>query len=168
MNDSLEYYRKLLFNSDPAKVASFLNFSFVLKNKLAGMGLLSVRNDPVIEVKFLKESGITHIVNLTENDYLDPGYRETFMVLDLPVEEFEPPTMEQMNRVYTVSQQKGVVLAAHCAAGKGRTGTVLACIIGRRLKMPGDQAILEVRKRRKGSIESHSQEEFIRQYVSRF
>ncbi len=167
MNELLDHYRRLLINDDPNRIAEYLNFSFVIDDKLAGMALPSVRNDPAAEIRFLQESGITDLVNLTDNDYLDPGYRQTFSVLDLPVADFQPPLLEQMDRIHERFQRHGTVIAVHCVAGKGRTGVVLACLMARAANLSCQQAIEKLRRLRRGSIESHSQADFVCHYLQR-
>jgi atypical dual specificity phosphatase len=46
----------------------------------------------------------------------------------------------------------------HCAAGRGRTGTVLAAYILREENLTADDAIKQIRSIRPGSIQSDQQE----------
>ncbi len=46
----------------------------------------------------------------------------------------------------------------HCAAGIGRTGTILACYLIKYKKNSAKDAIEKVRKKRPGSIQSERQE----------
>ena len=47
---------------------------------------------------------------------------------------------------------------AHCAAGRGRTGTILAAYLIKRENLTADQAIKRIRSIRPGSIQSDRQE----------
>ena len=61
---------------------------------------------------------------------------------------------------------RGERILLHCAAGLGRTGTVAACL----LMLAGqsaDSAIKQVRAARPGTVESASQEQFLRKLSRR-
>jgi len=57
--------------------------------------------------------------------------------------------------------QKGGTIAIHCAAGLGRTGTLAAQLLVMQGVEP-DQAILDIRQARRGSIETSAQEQAVR------
>jgi atypical dual specificity phosphatase len=52
----------------------------------------------------------------------------------------------------------------HCAAGRGRTGTILAAYLLKENGLTADQAIKKIRKLRPGSIQSTTQEKAIFMY----
>lgn len=52
-------------------------------------------------------------------------------------------------------------VAVHCMHGHGRTGTMLACYLIKTKKISGVEAIGEIRKMRKGSIETYEQEKAV-------
>jgi protein-tyrosine phosphatase len=54
--------------------------------------------------------------------------------------------------------------AVHCAGGKGRTGTIAACVLVELGMNPAD-AIKQTRIARKGTIETSTQEQFVHQYA---
>ncbi|HYZ96146.1 MAG TPA: dual specificity protein phosphatase family protein, partial [Nitrososphaeraceae archaeon] len=55
-------------------------------------------------------------------------------------------------------------LVVHCAAGKGRTGTILAAYLMKKEKISANDAIKKIRTMRPGSIQSKVQEEILRNY----
>jgi atypical dual specificity phosphatase len=88
-------------------------------------------------------------------------------VRHLPVRDMESPTLEQIRDA--VEYMRGVVdaggsVVAHCGAGMGRTGTILAAYLVRQ-GLPPDLAIETVRAKRPGSIETYDQEETIYRYA---
>ena len=60
----------------------------------------------------------------------------------------------------------GESVVVHCAAGYGRTGTMLACYLVHKGYGP-TEAINEVRRKRPGSIETKEQENAIYEYSAR-
>jgi atypical dual specificity phosphatase len=52
----------------------------------------------------------------------------------------------------------------HCAAGKGRTGTILAAYLLKKENLTAEQAIKKIRNIRPGSIQSNIQEMTISLY----
>jgi len=55
-------------------------------------------------------------------------------------------------------------VVVHCAAGQGRTGTVLACALVHR-GLSAEEAIRTVRRLRPPSIDTDSQEAFVRAFM---
>ena len=128
-----------------------LNFSWILDGRVAGMA----RPRPE-DGAWLREQGVTGIVSLTERAPPLDG----FLSVHLPVRDMTSPSLGQLHRA--VGFMRGVVtgggaVVAHCGAGLGRTGTVLAAyLVGE-----GDSveaAIARVRRIRPGSIETPGQE----------
>ena len=140
------------------------NFSWVIEGKLAGSGL------PVTEDEFewLVDQGIRSIVTVREValpshwfDGVDIDY------LHLTVEDFGAPTIEEVDQAVGFIDQEisnGRPVMVHCAAGKGRTGAVLAAYLVKKDNLSSEEAIEKLRNMRPGSVQSVSQETLVSMY----
>ena len=140
------------------------NFSWVIEGKLAGCGL-PVTGD---EFKWLADQGIKSVVTVREvalpSDWFDGSDID---YLHLQVEDFGAPTIEELVQAIDFIDQQitnGRPVMVHCAAGKGRTGAVLAAYLVKKLNLTADQAIEKLRGMRPGSVQSVSQETAVSMY----
>ncbi|MCX8037650.1 MAG: dual specificity protein phosphatase family protein [Candidatus Sumerlaeia bacterium] len=141
------------------------NFRFILKGKLAGMGHPGYRDTLPQTLDELRKHGIGAIVSLDEEGIMDDIVASHgFAYRHYPIDDFCAPTMEQaLDFVKFVDEQtaRGHGVVAHCWAGIGRTGTMLACYLIHR----GDSAQTALKKiRRIGGIESREQEKFLEEF----
>ncbi len=140
---------------------AYLNFGWVIHGYLAGAQGPTRPRDLV----FLKLQGIRAIVRMEQQTISG----ESLELLDLyvPVEDFTPPTPDQIDQmVQFISEQIETwerPVAVTCYAGLGRTGTVLACYLVHSGYSAG-QAIQSVRELRPRSIQTREQEEAIYHY----
>lgn len=147
------------------------NFSFVIPGKLAGSSRPGRFGDPRADLSDLLAQGIGAVVSLTEEP-LDPvALREAGLrSLHLPIQDFQPPKAGQIDAFVAFVDsclKEGRAVVAHCAAGYGRTGTMLACYLVSQGMKP-DTAIRKVRRERPGSIETAEQEESVRAFHRRW
>lgn len=144
------------------------NFSFVIPSVLAGMerpGTFAKLRD---DLEYLKQHRISAIVSLTEFP-LEKAFVEEFgfRYLHLPVADFTPPTVVQIDQFLAFQRRAeadGLATVVHCGAGLGRTGTMLACALVAR-GHPAEAAIDRVRTLRPYSIETVEQEDSVREYT---
>jgi atypical dual specificity phosphatase len=88
--------------------------------------------------------------------------------LNVPVRNHDPPTLDQLKACvsFIVTQtQAGKKTTVHCAAGQGRTGTVLAAYLCYKYGLNWEDAIQQIRAKRPGSIE-RKQEKVIADYYN--
>ncbi len=143
------------------------NFSYLVDGKIAGSGFPSVGMGLPKALQWLADEGFRGILTLTEYD-LPRGVLEErgFKSEHVPIQDFTPPRPEQIEQslqfIDAVSKEGAILV--HCAAGHGRTGTILACYLVA-TGMSAEEAIAEVRHKRPGSIETFEQEESIHEYA---
>lgn len=151
-------------------LAHRLNFSLVLPGRLAGLAWPFRRGeDPAAVAGLLRGVGVAVLANLTGEPY--PTHAQAALdgihCVDLAVEDYAPPQLQQVEEAWALftSLAVGQVLAFHCAAGMGRTGTFLACLAGRELSLDGPSALDWLRKLRPGSVETLAQEELVLRWL---
>ena len=147
------------------------NFSWVIDGKLAGSGL------PMTYSQFywLIKHGIKTIITVREvplpsnwfTESTDNTGHNNINYLHLRVEDFGAPSIEEIASTvdyiqHQIDNTKPVMV--HCAAGKGRTGTILAAYVLKKENLTADQAIKKIRDLRPGSIQSNIQEMTISMY----
>jgi len=143
-------------------------FSWIVPGELAAMPLPG-RDRPLDQdAAFLQQEGIRVLVSLTET----PPDSEvlaarTIDQLHIPVQDFTPPTIEQMIEFVAVVEDSvtaGKPVGVHCTAGLGRSGTLAAVYLVAG-GTQADQAIATVRRLRPGSIETAAQEDAVWSYA---
>lgn len=105
-------------------------FLWLKKGFLAGTPRPGIVQDIDYDLECLKRVGITILVSLTTKP-VEPGLLEKYGIkgLWLPIKDMHPPDLEeaeQMCRQVASLMAEGSVVAYHCRAGLGRTGTMLA------------------------------------------
>lgn len=144
------------------------NFAFVLENQLAGCAHPGFGGMLRKNLEEMRRLGITAVVSLTESP-LETALLEEYSLayFHLPVEDFGVPTVGGVAAAFRFIRheiERGGSVAVHCAAGYGRTGTLLACCLAA-MGLPPADAIHAVREARPGSIETRAQEIFIEEWA---
>lgn len=139
-------------------------FSWVEEPKLAAMARPYSRE----EVLWLRDQKIDVLLSLTENPLRRPWINDAgLMVVHEPIVDFSAPSLEQLQRCIEVirnAHEQRMGVAVHCAAGLGRTGTILAAWFVTQGKS-AEEAIAHVREIRPGSIETEAQVQVIHEYA---
>ncbi len=132
------------------------NFSWLINNKLAGSGMPTSMS----ELDWVLKQGVRSIITMTEES-LPKSWTKDVKYLHVPTEDLSAPDMDKIDQTVEFIHeriQSGEPVMVHCAAGIGRTGTILACYLVKYQKISVTDAIEKVRKERPGSIQSESQE----------
>lgn len=141
-------------------------FSWIDPPDLAAFG----RPDGSDELGWLRRQGVQLLVSLTEEplrrDWVDDA---GLFALHVPVDDMTAPTQEQLDQCVSAiarAHGQGMGVGVHCAAGLGRTGTVLAAYFVAQ-GLPANDAIERVRDLRPNSLETDDQEEAVREFARR-
>ena len=132
------------------------NFGWLIKNKLAGSGMPT----SVDELEWARKQGVKSIITMTENP-LPESWIKDINYLHVPTEDLSAPDMDKIDQTVDFIQERiknDEPIMVHCAAGAGRTGTILACYLIKYHNLSAKDAIEKIRKERPGSIQSELQE----------
>ena len=112
------------------------------------------------ELEWVIKKGVKSIVTMTEEP-LPESWIKNIKYLHVPTEDLSAPDMEKIDNTVDFIHERiknNEPTMVHCAAGIGRTGTILACYLIKFHNLSAKDAIDNVRKERPGSIQSESQE----------
>ena len=146
---------------------SYLNFSWLIEDKLAGHKALSSEDD----LLWLKKKGILSVVRMVEMSRAEITSIQITQqgLLDCyePVADYHAPSLKQIDKILKFINSAlvdGRPVGVSCYWGMGRTGTIMACYLVSQ-GYAANEAINEVRTKRPGSIETESQEDVIKEYA---
>ncbi len=160
-----EFYRKF----HGRVISRPTNFSWVVPGNLAGSGLPSSYD----HLLWLIQNNVKTIVTVREIPLPGQWFKKVDslnLILDsffLKTDDYNAPTIDELYDVVgyidnQIKENKPVVV--HCAAGKGRTGTVLAAYLIKKDGLKAKDAIKKIRSLRSGSVQSEIQENTINSF----
>ena len=143
---------------------SVRNFNWIIDGEVAASSFPCDSH----ALAWLEVQGISSIISLTPER--PPGIdHHPIEHLHLPIQDYSIPTSEQVDQAIAFIDAQRTAdhpVLVHCAAGLGRTGTILACYLVS-TGMSADTAIATIRRRRPGSVETPAQIEAVRTYEKR-
>lgn len=139
-------------------------FHWLLPGRLAGCPMPGAMLPLEHDLGLLRTLGVTVLVNLTEKPMADVAIpAHGLRTLHMGVEDRDAPPLMWMKmllvRIDRLMQQ-GEVVAVHCLAGLGRTGTVLGAWLVRE-GLTADEALRRLRAIEPGFVQSRVQEELL-------
>ncbi|MDG6907246.1 MAG: dual specificity protein phosphatase family protein [Nitrososphaerota archaeon] len=130
-----------------------MNFSFI-DNYVCGSARIMSKQD----IDWLKLKGVKAVLALTETAIPSSWVEASGIEYKhVPVKNHTSPSIEQLDDCVNFIERigrEGKKTLVHCAAGKGRTGTVLAAYLCEHNDISAETAIEQVRTKRGGSIEN--------------
>ena len=143
------------------------DFDWVIPDVLAASGR---PHNPRKVLEFFMDEGVDVIITLTTVPLNEALINEFgFEYHHIPVPDFTAPRARQIEKFVSVirkARRAGKKAVVHCHAGRGRTGTMLACYLVS-LRRSAAKAIEEIRKLRPGSVETFEQEQAVKRYALR-
>lgn len=142
-------------------------FAWLVPGRLGGAQQPGIVQSIEVDLQALRRCGVTVLITLTEKDLPQlPLQQHGLRNLHLPVHDQEPPTVAQIQMLLarmSAMLRAGEVLAVHCLAGLGRTGTVLAAWLVRE-GLTAQEALRRVRLVESRYVQSRAQEELLHAY----
>jgi atypical dual specificity phosphatase len=146
------------------------NFSWVIPGRLAGLSQPGLGGGLARQLAQLRALGVDCLVSLTDTaaDF-GPACAAAGLSWEyFPIPEFDipedPAAFHRLVERLLARLAADQIVAAHCWAGVGRTGLLLACLLGRLERLPGEEAIRRLRLLRP-ALETPEQEQFVRRYL---
>jgi len=147
-------------------------FHWLLRGQLAGTPWPGVVHDVRYDLDVLRSVGITRLISLTEAPF-DPVLAAQFGMscLSSPMPDMAPPTQAQalaLCHAVDAALRAGEVVAVHCHAGLGRTGTVLVsyALWRARGQLSAMQALADARRIHPGWVQSSAQVQFLETFAA--
>lgn len=139
-------------------------FLWLKKGKLAGTPRPGIVSELDYDLKGLKRVGITYLISLTRKP-MDPAELASYDIENLwfPIDDMKAPSTKEAAELCAKVEKlldEGHIVAMHCKAGLGRTGTMLAAQLIWEGKSAMD-ALDEARRVEPRWVQSEVQVEFL-------
>jgi len=111
------------------------------------------RFGPKYYVDIFKHLGVTDVIRLNEPEYNAADFvTQDILHHDLYFEDCTTPTQERVDKFFEIVDNAKGIIAVHCKAGLGRTGTLIALHMMRTQMFTAREAMAWLRIMRPGSV----------------
>lgn len=147
-------------------------FAWLIPGRLAGTPWPGLVHAAEYDFGLLQGLGVTRLLSLTDRS-VDAPFAAAYgmKVANEPIVDMQPPGIDQAMKLCARIERwlaDGDVVAVHCRAGLGRTGTVLGAfwIWQHGGRVAGAQALHDIRRLHPGWVQSASQTEFLHAFAT--
>ncbi|WP_140634891.1 ATP-binding cassette domain-containing protein [Methylibium rhizosphaerae] len=146
-------------------------FAWLLPGRLAGTPWPGLVQPPAYDLDLLQRVGVTRLISVADRPFrADLAAPHGIEVEHEPMVYMQPPGIEQAISLclrIDASLARGDVIAVHCRAGLGRTGTTLAAywLWQREGRLGGEQCLEQVRRCHPGWVQSQAQIDFLHAFA---
>ena len=146
-------------------------FAWLLPGQLAGTPWPGLVQPPAYDLGLLEGAGVTRLVSVADRPFrAELAAPHGMTVEHEPMVDMQPPGVEQaisLCRRIDASLARGDVVAVHCRAGLGRTGTTLAAywLWHHEGRLDGEQCLQQIRRRHPGWVQSQAQIDFLHAFA---
>lgn len=143
-------------------------FLWIEDGRLAATPMPGISAAMENDLELLKNAGITVLITLTEQDVPQNMLaRHGLRNVHFPIADRKAPSTAETDVL--VSQMhdmldRGEVLAVHCLAGLGRTGTILAAYMVKEKGVSAQVALNQIRRFNRQFVQTDDQEDFLMEY----
>lgn len=168
--EKVQFYSNSLSATRPRSLGPN-GFAWLIEGELAGTPWPGLIRTADYDLQLLSDVGVTRLFSLTDRAFASNiASAYGIAVSHDSITDMEPPLLPQAISIckrLNAAIQHGEVVAVHCKAGLGRTGTVLASywIWRNEGNVSGDEALRHIRLSHPGWVQSKSQIEFINRFA---
>ncbi len=152
----------------PSRYEGPRGFYWLRPGAIGGCARPGILEDLDVDLDALARLGVSRLVCLEECQTIDPSHLRARSIepLHVPIDDMEAPSIAQATALCREIDEliaRGEIVAAHCRAGLGRTGTVLACVLIHE-GTPAIEALEAVRHINPSWVQSSRQVRFLEEF----